>query len=176
MRYFHKIAEGVAVLPILHTLMRNQHLWDQDTTRTTFENTPHGEVSDIILRFGEPDGNDLEAEDRPAMAALPGVKELSLDLMRMVRGSRLGRVVITKLESGKKILPHADTQGLYSKYYTRYHIVLQGLPGSIFGCGDEVVNMLTGEIWWFDASAEHFLQNNSKDDRVHLLVDVRIDP
>lgn len=176
MRYFHKIAEGVVVLPIFHTLMRNPQLWDQDTTRTTFEGTPHDEVNDVLLRFGPPDGNDLEATDRPAMKLLPEVKKLALDVMRMVGGSRLGRIVVTKLEPGSKIAPHADTMGAYSKYYTRYHIVLQGLPGSMFGCGDETVNMLTGEIWWFDASAEHYLINNSKDDRVHLLVDVRIDP
>jgi len=52
--------------------------------------------------------------------------------------------------------------------------VLQGLPGSLYKCGDETVEMLTGEIWWFDAHSTHEVLNNSAGDRVHLLVDVRI--
>jgi quercetin dioxygenase-like cupin family protein len=175
MQYFQKIAEGVMTLPLLHSLARHPEWWDTDTMRTTFEGTPHSEVHDVLLRFGAADGNDLEAVDFPVMAAVPKAKEMALDLMRLVSGSRLGRMVVTKLEPGKRIAPHADVKGLYSAYYTRYHIVLQGLQGSLFNCGDETVNMLTGDIWWFDAHAEHSLVNNSKDDRVHLLVDVRID-
>lgn len=176
MRYFHRIAESVDVGQLMHAVARQHGLWDADKLRTTFDGTPHAEVNDILLRFGKPDGDDLDAEDREAIKLIPGAKTMALNLMHLVRGSRLGRVVITKLDPGKKILPHADTQGAYASYYTRYHLVLQGLPGSLFSCGDETVNMLTGEIWWFDASAVHALSNNSKDDRVHMLVDVRIDP
>lgn len=162
-------------MPVLHTIMRNPQWWDADPLRTTFEGTPHAEVSDIILRFDSADGNDLEAIDRDVLKQLPQAKDIALNIMRGVGGSRLGRMVVTNLPAGKKILPHADTQGQYAKYYTRYHVVLQGLPGSLFVCGDETVNMRTGEVWWFDASAEHMLANNSGDDRIHLLVDIRID-
>lgn len=176
MRYFHKLADNVMVMPVLHTIMRNPTLWDQDKCRTTFEGTPHGQVSDILLRFGSKDGDDLEAVDTEAMKTIPAAKMLAINVMQLVNGSRLGRVIVTRMEPGKKILPHADTQGLYADYYSRYHVVLQGLPGSLFTCGDETVNMLTGDMWWFDAHAEHAIQNNSKDDRVHMMVDVRIDP
>lgn len=175
MRYFYKLCEGVMTMPIMAALARQPELWDQDKARTTFEGTPHAQVSDILLRFGKPDGNDLEAIDRDAMRFIPNAKKVALDIMTMVGGSRLGRVVITKLEAGKKILPHADTQGEYAKYYSRYHLVLQGLPGSLFTCGDETINPRTGEVYWFDASAEHSLSNNSRDDRVHMLIDVRVD-
>lgn len=180
MRYFHKLAEGLVITPLLHAVQRNPKWWDEDTCRTTFDGTPHVEVNDIILRFGSNDvdeaGDDLEAVDREVMAKIPGAKNVALDLMRMVGGVRLGRMVITKLEPGKKILPHKDTIGKYASYYSRYHLVLQGLPGSLFRCGDETVNMRTGEIWWFDASVEHELMNNSPEDRIHALIDVRIDP
>lgn len=176
MRYFYRLVEGVVVMPLMAQLARKPELWNLDQTRTTFEGTPHAEVDDILLRFGLPDGNDLEAEDKVAMRELRGAKDMALQIMGLVGGVRLGRVVITRLSSGKQILPHADTEGTYAKYYTRYHVVLQGLPGSMFGCGDEAVNMKTGDVWYFDASAEHWLKNNSADDRVHMLVDVRIDP
>lgn len=176
MRYFYRLADGVRVLPLMAAIARQPGLWNQDNCRREFENTPHTATDDILLRFGSKDGNELEAMDTVAMQALPDVKSEVLNIMRLVNGSRLGRVIITRLEPGKKILPHSDVMGEYSKYYTRYHLVLQGMPGSMFNCGNETVNMLTGELWWFDASAEHSIINNSKDDRIHMLVDVRIDP
>lgn len=176
MRYFFKLAENVMVMPLMEQLARHPELWNEDKTRTTFEGTPHGAADDVLLRFGAANGDDLEAVDRARMQTLRGVKQLALNIMQLVNGSRLGRVIVTRLEPGKKILPHADVKGAYSSYYTRYHVVLQGLPGSLFSCGDETVNMRTGDVWWFDAKAEHSVSNNSADDRVHLLVDVRIDP
>lgn len=174
MRYFHKLADGVMIGPIMGVLVRHPELWNENDVRTTFEDSPHTEVDDVLLRFGSPDGDDLEAMDLPAMHIL-GAKETCLNIMRLVGGSRLGRVVITKTATGKRIAPHKDVLGEYSKYYTRYHLVLQGLPGSLFHCGDETVCMQTGQLWWFDAHAEHAVQNNSQDDRIHMLIDVRID-
>lgn len=176
MRYFYKLTEGVQVLPIMAAIARQPELWNRDDCRKTFEDSPHTQVDDILLRFGSKDGDGLEAVNLPALAQLPGVVDNVLNVMRLVQGVRLGRMLITRLAPGHKIAPHSDVKGAYSKYYTRYHLVLQGFPGSLFNCGDETVQMLTGELWWFDASAEHSVINNSRDDRVHMLIDVRIDP
>jgi len=176
MRYFYRLADGLRVLPMMAAIARQPELWNADNCRREFENTPHMSADDILLRFGSKDGDSLEAMDTPAMAKVFGAKEEVLNIMRVVSGVRLGRVLITRLEPGKKILPHADTQGEYAKYYTRYHMVLQGFPGSLFTCGDETVCMQTGELWWFSAHDEHSVINNSKDDRVHMLIDVRQDP
>lgn len=182
MRYFFKLAENVVVMPLMEQLARHSELWDDDRARTSFKGSPHAQVNDILLRCCNTTTQslteayvDLEAADRVSMDIIRGAKTMALDVMALVRGSRLGRVVVTRLETGRKIAPHKD-EGEYSAYYTRYHVVLQGLPGSMFVCGDESVHMRTGEIWWFDASAEHSVINNSKDDRIHMIVDVRIDP
>lgn len=181
MQNFQRLAVGIDVMPAMHALIRNPGLWNENTLRTTFENTPHAEVDDIWLRFNLVDGrpisqigDDLEAVNCPAWNVVP-VKAIILDLMRRIEAVRLGRVLITKLAPGKRILPHADVLGDYAAYYNRYHIVLQGLPGSIFRAGNESVCMQTGECWWFNAHAEHEVVNNSADDRVHMLVDVRLD-
>lgn len=180
MRYFLRLAEGVPVLPLTEQVARHFELWNEDRARTAFEGSPHAAAQDMLLRCCDTKQpladayGDLEAVDRPAMAALRA-KPLVLDLLKLVGGSRLGRVVVTRLEPGKKITAHAD-EGPYANYYTRYHVVLIGLPGSTFYCGDEAVNMKTGDIYWFDHKAEHRVDNNSKDDRVHMLVDIRIDP
>src|SRR5580693_3701904 len=134
MRYFYKLTEGIQVLPMMAALARQSELWNADNCRREFENTPHAATEDVLLRFGSKDGDGLEAMDTAAMPKLPGAREQVLNIMRLVNGVRLGRVIVTRLEPGKKILPHRDTEGAYAKYYTRYHLVLQGLPGSLFNC------------------------------------------
>lgn len=184
MRNFLKIAEGVDVLPLLHAVHRKPHLWNANKFRTSFPNTPHVDVSDIMLRFSDPDncttvGNvigDMTNVFHPAWMELPEARGPILDLMRRVGAFELGRVLITKLPPGGRILPHADKDGDYVQTpdRARYHVVLQGLPGSLFRTGDETVCMRAGEVWWFNAHEEHEVVNNSADDRVHLLVDVRL--
>lgn len=186
MRFFQKIAEGVDTTPLLHTLQRKPELWNAHRFRTTFTNTPHGQVDDIMLRYAAPDrltdpDNTQPVYDEqacvfyPAWQELPQVRPIVLDLMRRVSAYELSRVLITRLHPGARILPHADKGGAYTDApdVARYHICLQGLPGSLYRTGDEVVNMRTGEVWWFNALVEHEVQNNSADDRIHLLVDVR---
>ena len=58
----------------------------------------------------------------------------------------------------------------------RFHVVLQGLPGSLYRCGDEEVQMLSGQVWWFQHREIHEVLNNSADARLHLLVDMRVPP
>jgi len=60
-----------------------------------------------------------------------------------------------------------------AEFYDRYHIVLKSSPGTIFRCGDEQVYMAMGEVWWFNNLIEHEVLNNSIDDRIHLVVDIR---
>lgn len=188
MRHFGLIATGVDVLPLLHAVQRNEHLFNVHRFRTTFAGTPHGEVDDILLRFSDPaiakDGDtaavmaDGNCVWHPAAAALPQAKPIILDLMRRVEAYGLDRVVITRLRPGGRILPHADNEGAYTAdpERARYHIVLQGLPGSLYHASGETVTMLTGSVWWFEARVTHAVENNSADDRCHLLVDLRIYP
>jgi hypothetical protein len=183
MRNFLKIAEGVDVVPLLAELARQPELWDQNRLRTTHPMTPHKQVSDIWLRF-----NDLAEYEKtqdaahvidehesiwyPPIHALPAARALIFALMARVHGERLGRVLITRLPPGGKIDPHEDG-GSHAAYYERYHIVLQSHPGSIFRAGDETVHMRPGEVWWFDNSKTHEVINESADDRLHLIVDIR---
>jgi len=97
-------------------------------------------------------------------------------LMQTVQAYELGRVIISRIKPGGVILPHADKDGDYVQTTdrARYHVVLQGLPGSLYHCGGETVCMMTGSVWWFNAHEVHSIENNSADDRLHLLVDVRI--
>lgn len=186
MRFFQKIAAGVDTLPLVSALQRQPGLWNQKRFRTTFERTPHGAVDDIWLRFSDDSRTtdtaavmaDGECVWHPAAAALPQARPILLDLMRRLEAYQLDRVIITRLKPGGVILPHADNEGAYvhDPHRHRYHVVLQGLPGSLYRTGNETVCMLTGEVYWFDALTEHEVVNNSSDDRIHLLADMRIMP
>lgn len=197
MRNFHRIAENVNVMPLLHQVVRHKELWNQNTFRTTFPNTPHVDVDDIWLRFSDPvkcsTTTKVIGDDSPiwypAARVLTESRDIILNLMRATNAYELGRVLISRVRPGGVILPHRDSEGEYvlTPDIARYHVILQGLPGSLYTCGEpdsegnasldvETVQMLTGEVWWFDAHKLHHIQNNSADDRIHLLVDVRTWP
>lgn len=174
MRYFQRLNENIPVTAPLNAIMRHPELWNQDNIRTTVPGTPHTDVSDILLRWGQNDLDSLLCFDRPTMAELFGFKQIALGIMASLYGSMLGKVIVTKLPPGGRIAPHHDGGG-YARFYTRTHLVLQSLPGNLFICGDETVQMRTGELWWFDTQQEHQCINNSNDDRIHLIVDLRVD-
>lgn len=178
MRNFQRLAEGLPVVGLVNTLMRRQDLWDTVKVRTSHEKSPHHNVSDILLRFNEIRDDisqvidDCEAVNYPAWHQLPEAQEIVLNLMRVVRGERLGRVIISRLDPGQVITPHEDA-GAPAEYYTRYQVALQSLPGCIFHCEDEAVNMLSGEVYWFDNTKTHSVENYSASERLAMIIDIR---
>lgn len=183
MRNFLKLAAGINITPLLHAVQRQPELWNQNKLRTTHQDSPHTAVDDIWLRF-----NDLtlyesseeyskildehESICYPAWFKLPEVQPIIFDLMHLVRGTRLGRVLVTRLAPGKSIVPHVDS-GSHAAYYERYHCVLQNIAGSNFRAGNETVCMQPGDLYWFDNSKEHEVINHSREDRVTLIIDIR---
>lgn len=191
MRNFYRLAQNVSVLPLALALRTNEHLWNQNSLRTATPGSPHREVDDIWLRM-----NDLErcrqasidpgihvdhreSINYPAMAQLPHARGLVMTLAALVEAERIGRCMISRMKPGKRILPHKDIGEDLTKYYdnepyySRFHVVVQGLPGSMFRCEDEEICMQTGEIWWFRNDLDHEVNNNSADDRIHMVLDMR---
>ena len=186
MRHFQLVASNVDVMPLMVALQTRPRLWNQHRFRTTYTGTPHGDVDDILLRFSAPEKTtdpdhvgdvlqDMEPVFYPVWQELPQVRPIVFDLMRRVEAASLGRVIITRLQPGGRIAPHADTDGDYVSRDDgmRFHVVLQGLPGSLYHCGGETVQMMSGQVWWFQHLEVHSVENNSAGERVHLLVDMR---
>jgi hypothetical protein len=176
MRNFLRVGE-VDPLPLLNAIARQPELWNQNTLRTQHPNTAHGQADDIWIWFNDvsdPSGviNDVQVIPYPAWQLLPQVREIVFNLMRRVEAVQLGRVLITRLAPGKAITPHVDG-GAPATFYTRYQIALQSLPGVQFRAGEEVVQFRSGEVWTFDNTQEHEVINNSADDRIALIIDVR---
>jgi hypothetical protein len=183
MKYFQQLAAGLNVTPVLNALQRQPDLWNQHPIRTKHPGTAHADVSDILVRFndfsefertGDPTTvtDDKECMAFPAWERLPQLRPIIFDLMRTVEASRLGRVIITRLPPGGVITPHVDG-GAPATYYERYQVALQSLPGALFHIGDETVNFRSGDVWWIDNSVEHSVVNNSADDRIVCIIDLR---
>jgi hypothetical protein len=179
MRHFHKLVENLDISVLMHQIARQPELWDQNRLRTCHPGTAHSQVSDIWVWFNDVDPKALAAvvDDRetipyPAWNLLPAVRPILFGLMRQVEGTRLGRVLITRLAPGKEILPHVDG-GAPAEYYQRYQIALQSNIGCNFRIENETVNFKTGDVWWINNKAEHAVVNNSCDDRIALIIDIR---
>lgn len=178
MRHFHRIAEGIDFFPVVHALQRQPDLWNAHPIRTTHPGTAHSQADDILVWFNDTSDpqavvNDREVISYPAWEKLPQLRPVIFDLMRRVEAARLGRVIISRLAPGKQITPHVDG-GAPATYFERYQLALQSLPGVQFTAGAETVQMRTGDVWWFDNQQEHSVVNNSADDRLALIVDLRL--
>lgn len=174
------------MIPLLVAIKRRPELWKEDTYLRDYPQGPFGDVESIMLRFPVKTVHETEEAlrrhqanfdqhenvDYPAYKLLTEARPLVMNLMSYVGGERLGRVMINKLKPGGRIYPHPDTEE-HANYYSRFHIVLQSGPGALFRAEDERVHMGTGEIWWFNNKVEHEVINNSADDRIHMVVDIR---
>ncbi|QZP07772.1 aspartyl/asparaginyl beta-hydroxylase domain-containing protein [Caenibius sp. WL] len=177
MRHFLQVG-AVDPIPTLAALAVKPGLWNENPLRTQHAGTAHAEADDIWLMFNKVPNDPAEVIDDisvfpyRAWTELPHLRSLVLDLMHRVGGVQLGRVILTRLRPGKRILPHVD-QGAPAEYFTRYQIALQSLPGCNFRIGDEAINFPSGSVWWIDNRTEHEVINNSADDRIVCIVDIR---
>lgn len=192
MKNFMKLAQ-VDVTPLMLAIRRRPELWKEDSFLRHYPQGPFGETESIMLRFPKiadfskdksgrkmekykanllPGFDQHENEDKPPFKSLTEARPIIFALMAMTQGERLGRVMVNKIAPGGRIFPHADTP-VHADYYSRFHVVLQSQPGVVFRCGDESVYMATSEVWWFNNKLEHEVINNSADDRIHMIVDIR---
>jgi aspartyl/asparaginyl beta-hydroxylase (cupin superfamily) len=93
--------------------------------------------------------------------------------MTLVRGERLGGVLITKIPAGKKCYPHIDTNGWHPSYYNKYYIPVLNKKGAIFGFEGLDIQGEEGSAYWFRNDIPHWVNNDSDSDRIALVVCVK---
>ena len=180
MRNFLRLAQGINMTALMLQIQRQPSLWKEDTYLRDYPQGPFNDVETIFLRFPPASVSELERGQRDQHECewmdgalhLPAARPLIFSLMGTVEGERLGRVMINKIRPGGRIFPHADTP-VHAQYWDRMHFVVKSQPGVVFRCGDEQVAMNTGEVWWFQNELEHEVINNSADERIHLICDIR---
>lgn len=180
MRNMMLMARGCQVMPLAVQLLRQPNLFDQDTYLRDLPGYPFKDVDTVYLRYtpavkDEEERKTVEAQETVWMEGamhLPAARPLIFGLMTLLEGERLGRVMVNRLKPGGHIFAHEDPIE-HAGYWDRFHYVVSGLPGVIFRCGGEEVQMLTGELWWFQNALTHEVINNSGVDRLHLIIDIR---
>ena len=119
MRNFLQIG-SIDPVPTLAALLRDASLWNENTLRTKHPGTAHAEADDIWLMFNslsDDVANDIQVQPYRAWGELSSLRGQVLDLMRRVDGVQLGRVIISRLKPGGRILPHVD-EGAPATFYS----------------------------------------------------------
>src|SRR5215218_5564073 len=83
-------------------------------------------------------------------------------------------VRLMKLEPRALIKPHSDHELSFEEGEARFHITVKTNPGVIFLLENERVIMQEGECWYLNLSLKHSVRNESDTERVHLVIDIRV--
>lgn len=181
--YFAKVADNLDVKPLQTAILRQPKLFGKYTQRGDFKGSPHSEMKDIWVRYNDVTpfleknsfvGFDSEHDSiwYPSAYAIPQVRKVVFDLMRIVEGERLGGILITKLPPGGNIKKHSDG-GWHAEYYDKYFVPILNEEGAIFGFEDGIIAPKIGEAYWFDNSVPHWVENNTDSDRIAMIVCIR---
>lgn len=154
----------------------NPQLWDEHRMRTQSKFSPHRESSDIWVRYNAIENFTTLAEFNAPhesswypSADVLHVKPFVLDVMRLMGGTRLGGVLITKVPAGKQIYPHSD-QGWHARHYEKFAIQIRGNERQAFCFEGERLVTAPGDIYTFDNSHRHWVTNDSDEDRLTMIV------
>lgn len=183
MKHAQKISEGVDVEPLLSQLDQHPELWDEIPYRRNGQNSPHAQMQDIWVRYndvtpflkkGNLDGfNDAHVPIWYGCAEkIPAVKSLALKLMGKLHGEMLGAVLITRMPSGSVIKPHIDG-GWHAGYFDKFYVILRANEACINHYLDESVVMRRGEVWRFDNSILHSVENHGDTERISAIICIR---
>jgi len=174
---------GAVVAPLIQQLEAAPELWDENVFRTEsgYNANPHARISDIIVRF-----NDWAnwTGDRAAFNAehesvwwgpydkLPYIQPLVFDLMRMFYAERLGMVLITRIPPQCSVAPHID-RGWHSSHYLKFGVQIKAAPGQKFCYKGYNLETQPGDVFAFDNSQIHWVENPTEHERITLIVCLR---
>jgi len=183
-RHFTRLAEGIAVGPLLDELAHNSELWGQERGRTGLRLSPHRESLDIWVRYRETPPADIHEAFAstwwPAWRVLPALRPLVFSLMRRVEATHLGGILLTKLPPGGRIHPHHDRGSWHAEFHNcKLYVCLAGNGGCInrFGEGlEEEFVMRPGEAWAFDNQTVHECLNLGATERLSAIISMRVEP
>ena len=98
--------------------------------------------------------------------------------MAKVQGEMLCAVLITRIPPGSGIDPHID-KSWHVEYTEKFYLTLKGAPGAAFYCDDgtweESIEPRPGDLYLFDNRKRHWVENQSDQDRVTLIMCIRTD-
>jgi hypothetical protein len=123
-------------------------------------------------RRGEGFNDEHVAQWYPCIFAIPEAVRVAAEVFEQVGGEVLGAVLITKLPAGGKIAPHIDG-GWHAGFYDKYYVAVRNPEGSVFGFDSGDIHAKDGEVYKFDNSVPHWVNNDSDGERLSMIVCVR---
>jgi hypothetical protein len=101
------------------------------------------------------------------------VRTLSQWMFETVSGKTMGRIMIVNLEPRGRVPLHVDPKD-YFEMYSRFHVPLKTNPGVVFNGENGTANehMPLGYLSRLNNRLPHQLDNNSDENRIHLIVDI----
>lgn len=86
----------------------------------------------------------------------------------------LQTVRLLKLNAGAVIKEHRDIELNFEKGEIRLHIPMVTDEDVAFYLDGERINLKEGECWYMNFNLPHRITNNSKVDRIHLVIDAKV--
>uniref|UniRef100_UPI0025D9C42A aspartyl/asparaginyl beta-hydroxylase domain-containing protein n=1 Tax=uncultured Mucilaginibacter sp. TaxID=797541 RepID=UPI0025D9C42A len=114
-------------------------------------------------------GKHCEYGDNIYMDSFPSVKELLSTIECPLMSVRF-----LNLQAGGKIKEHTDNELAFEKGEARLHFPIFTNPAVEFYCEGERIFLQEGECWYLNANLPHNVSNLSDKDRIHLVVDCKV--
>jgi len=180
---FRRITTDFNVQPLSQRLTEHPELFGLYDFRASAYASPHTAMRDIWVRYKDVRPH-LESGDfsgfadahdpiwYPVAEHMPEVFPLVFKLMSLVKGERLGGVLITRLPPGGRIEPHVD-RGWHAEHYDKYYVPIQNGAGATFNFPDGVISPTLGEVYWFRNDRPHWVINGSDSDRIAMIVCIK---
>jgi hypothetical protein len=148
--------------------------WIEHYNQSDYE----GDWRGIALRSIDGDSRSLFAgngtcafHDTPALRRLPYLQRV-LGAFRFPMGS----VRLLVLRAGSLIREHSDPALSYEHGEVRLHIPIRTNPTLEFYLDGRRLVLSQGETWYMNLSLPHRVQNRGTVDRVHLVIDGKVNP
>jgi hypothetical protein len=113
--------------------------------------------------------NEFDFIDTPLMQQFSSVQELVGNLRCPVMSVRL-----LNLKAGAIIKPHRDLDLCFEKGEARIHVPVFTNPDVEFILEEERLLMNEGESWYINVNLVHSACNHGMTDRIHLVIDCRV--
>jgi hypothetical protein len=148
--------------------------WTRHYNQTIYE----GEWSGVALRSATgtktpvqlyADPNATEFADTEILARCPYIQEVLASF-----NCPMTSVRILRLRPGAKIAEHRDYKLGHEDGEVRIHVPIQTANGVEFFLDGVRVLMQEGEAWYLNFNLPHRVNNGSRGDRLHLVMDCRV--
>lgn len=180
------IKTDINVKPLIDRIEKESNLWKENTWRQDYvvkldrPISPQQDTQAIMFRWAPENSiesvrDSLDIQIQKNLFDIQEVQPLIIECLTAVGALECGRVFITKLKPGGKVLPHCD-YGMYSDHFERFHLVLTSDIGNRFFVQDskgwgESYSMSPGQFFWFNHKEVHWCVNESKSPRMHMIID-----